>query len=189
MQRPAVIAVLGVLGVAAGCSTPASDVGPRRPPPVAEGSADRDGDPPHAPRPADPPPPPPETFPWQETRDWYDQLRATPVGSTPCDFRARRPSQRGEVECLPPGGPARMAARARIVGAPTAGQVQLVLDLGTDDAITAQWVGALLDDAGHALSPWAHPERLGPHVAFLTVDIAAAAAEGRTRVGLRKDMR
>jgi hypothetical protein len=185
MRGPEVIAVLGMLGPAAACSTPANDVAPRHPPPVAEGNADRDGDPPHAPRP--PEAPPPETFPWQETRNWYDQLRATPIGSTPCDFRARRPSTRGEVECLPPGGPARMAARARIVGAPSAGQVQLMLDLGTDDAITAQWVGALLDDAGHALSPWAHPERLGPHVAFLTVDVAAAAAEGKIHVGLRKD--
>ena len=89
-------AVVAMLGVAAACSTPASEQGPRHPPPIAEGSADRTGDAPHAPRP--PEAPPPERFPWQETRDWYDRLRATPVGSTPCDFRARRPSARGEVE-------------------------------------------------------------------------------------------
>jgi hypothetical protein len=145
--------LLGVVAALAGlaCSSGAPAVTPPFTPAPASAVADV---PPDA-RVADDLPPPDAAQPMPVTLDWptlrreSDQLRATPLGTYPCDWR--KPSR--QVECDPPGPPRPRRVAGRIVrGRPDGSGAVIEIDRGTDDGVEREWAGVVVDRDGRIVT-------------------------------------
>lgn len=124
---------------------------------------------------------------WAWNRKLYDEVIAEPPGTDQCDWRATRRLRPGEPvgECYPQMYKVR-AAYVRSVRTHDDAGVDLELDIGADDKLTAEWWGAGIDESGRLLTRWSHPHDIEQRRSFLTIRLPLSAAQAIKRVALDK---
>ncbi|MBA3460075.1 MAG: hypothetical protein H0T46_08955 [Deltaproteobacteria bacterium] len=111
---------------------------------------------------------------WEKARKFTLSVKGTPIG--PCDYRRKGLAPRG-VECLPGGDPVMLGALVRNKKSLVGDRTEIEIDIGVDLHITHEWYVAVLDESGHVLGTWVHPDIVFANFARVTVDVPSPKIE------------